>query len=937
MVIGTLGLPAALGAILLCAGSVQCLAQEREGPLVLYVATDGNDAWSGTLAHPDAAGTDGPLATLDAARDALRALRAEGRLPEGGATVMVAGGTYELSQTFELGSEDSGTAEAPVVFRAAPGEEVRLQGGRSVDAQAFSPVIEAAVVERLQEAARGQVLEADLGALGIPAPAPYPEKFRGFPAVPEVFFNDRRLAVASWPQEGWAHIARIIDSGSNPRVGDDTGRPGVFEYEGDRPDRWNVEAGVWLQGYWCFDWYAETIKVQSIDKATRQITLAQPHLYSVKQGNPSPRRYRALNLLEELDSPGEYYIDAARNTLYLWPPDEMAGARMVISTLSGPLVAIRDAAYIVLRGFTVEAGQGDGIVVSGGESVRVQACRVRNVRTVGVVVQGGARHRVEACDIHDTGTGGVVLSGGDRKALTPAGHEAVNNHIHHYSCHQLTYANAILIGGVGNRAAHNLIHDAPHQAIGVGGNDHIFEYNVVHHVCTQTDDCGAYYKGRDPSCRGNVVRYNFWHNIGSPMGHGNAAVYFDDGDGGDFVIGNVFFRCGEPGKGSFGTVFSHGGHDLWAENNVFIECKRALGSAPWNDKRWAEALRGEDWQNKLLRQVDITGPPYTTRYPALEGFMDPRPGVARVSHAVRNLLVMCGQVKSGNWQVDEEQNLVTDADPGFLDAAGGDFRLRPQAEVFTKLPGFEPIPFEQMGLYADELRPSPMVEAWTYDPPRPLPPLQETRAAAPAVKKGPAPVFPVPQAAGPITIDGIIDPAEWGGADPAAAMLLAQDYRCQKASRESRAWLAHDEQRLYLAVDNAVHPDTTLTGNRWGLDDAVEVSLRVPKEGKSAPICVVRGYGNGYLQYGTTADPAEEPGSMDVGGIVYRAEVVEKGRWTCEMSIPFSMLGFTPAEGVRSAFNLTVRKALDDLWLMWEGTGGHSYDVDRAGFVEFAR
>jgi hypothetical protein len=168
-------------------------------------------------------------------------------------------------------------------------------------------------------------------------------------------------------------------------------------------------------------------------------------------------------------------------------------------------------------------------------------------------------------------------------------------------------------------------------------------------------------------------------------------------------------------------------------------------------------------------------------------------------------------------------------------------------------------------------------------------------------------------------------------------MVLAQDYRCQKASRESRAWPAYDEQRLYLAVDNAVHPDTQLTGNRWGLDDAVEVSLRALKEGKSEPICVVRGYGNGYLQYGTTADPAQEPGSMDVGGIVYRAAVVEQGRWTCEMSIPFSMLGFSPTDGVRPAFNLTVRKVLDDLWLMWEGTGGHSFDVERAGCVEFVR
>jgi hypothetical protein len=122
-------------------------------------------------------------------------------------------------------------------------------------------------------------------------------------------------------------------------------------------------------------------------------------------------------------------------------------------------------------------------------------------------------------ELRNTGRGGIVLAGGDRKDLTPAGHRAINNHIWRFSQHQLTYANALMLEGVGNRAAHNLIHDAPHQAIGVSGNDHVLEYNVVHHICMETDDCGAFYKGRNPSCRGNVVCYNFWHHIGSPMGH----------------------------------------------------------------------------------------------------------------------------------------------------------------------------------------------------------------------------------------------------------------------------------------------------------------------------------------------------------------------------------------------------------------------------------
>ncbi|NCO40126.1 MAG: hypothetical protein GW892_15600 [Armatimonadetes bacterium] len=906
-------------------------------PLSFYVATDGNDAWSGTLAAANAGKTDGPFATLTRARDAVRALKATAPLPAGGVTVMVRAGTYEQQQTFELTAADSGTPEAPVIYRAAAGEEVRLTGGRAVPADAFGPVADAAVVARLDPAARGHVLQADLAALGIAELGQFPTRYRGAPTAPELFFNDQRMALAHWPNEGWTTIASIVDSGSRPRDGDNAGKPGIFEYAGDRPARWNAEAGVWLQGYWCYDWYAETIKVKSIDPAKRQIALAEPHLYGVKQGNPSPRRYRALNLLEELDQPGEYYIDRAGKRLYLWPPSELAGARLVLSTLTTPVVALTEAANVVVRGFVVEACLGDGLQVTGGTGDLMLACQVRNTRELGIRVTGGSAHRVEACDLHDTGTGGLVLSGGDRKTLTPAGQEAVNNHIWDYSRLQLTYANALMLAGVGNRAAHNLIHNAPHQAIGVAGNDHVFEYNVIHHICTETDDCGAYYKGRNPSCRGNVVRYNFWHNIGSPMGHGNAAVYFDDGDGGDTVFGNVFFRCGEPGRGSFGTVFSHGGHDLLAENNVFVECKRALGSAPWNDKRWKEAIDGGmgcEWATRLLKEVDITKPPYTTRYPELVGFMDPQPGQPRVSRAVRNVIAMCADVRSGNWQVSREENWVTDGDPGFVDAAKGDFRLRPDAEVFTRLPGFQPIPFEKMGLYTDELRPTLPVVAWPYDPPKPLPPLQQTAAAQPP-KKGPAPVFRVGRATGPISLDGVLSPAEWSGAAPESAMLLAQDASGAKAQRQSRAWLAYDQDRLYVAVDNAVAPETKLDGNQWGQHDAVEIGLQVVREGKPTPIYVIRGYGNGFLEFGTTPDGDAEPASMDPGDLAFKTAVPEPGRWTAEFALPFRMLDLDPAAAPKVAFNITVRKARDDLWLMWAGTRGHSYDVSRAGLLEF--
>lgn len=901
--------------------------------VALYVSPTGRDDWSGKIEKPNRAKSDGPFATLTRARDAIRDLKAKAALPKDGITVWVADGTYPQAASLAFTTDDSGTPECPIIYRAAAKAHPRLTGGRELPADAFAPLTTEAVLSRLVPAARGEVLVADLTALGITDLGQFPARYRGAPAVPELFCNDQRMTLARWPNTGWATIAKIIESGSIPRTGDAGATGGVFEYSGDAPGRWKIDQGVWLQGYWCFDWFDETIRIKALDPQSKQITLAEPTVYGVKQGNPSPRRYRALNVLEELDSPGEYYLDRANGKLYFWPPVKLAGARLALSTLNAPVVELKDASHVALRGFVIENGLGDGVAISGGEGNSVLACELRNLRQVGVNVGSGVGHRIVACDIHDTGTGGIILNGGDRKTLTPGRHEAINNHIWRYSMHQLTYANAILCQGVGQLMAHNLIHDAPHQAIGVGGNDHIFEYNVVHHICTETDDCGAYYKGRNPSCRGNIVRYNFWHNIGSPMGHGNAAVYFDDGDGGDFVIGNVFFRCGEPGRGSFGSVFSHGGFDLTADNNIFIECKRPLGSAPWPYQRYMDFLKDPMYRKLLVDEVDITSDLYTKRYPELVGFLEMPAERPRVSQARRNAFVMCAAVSGGNWQVPEGENWATDQDPGFVDMAKGDFRLRKDAALYRHLPGFQPVPFEQMGLYKDELRPVLPVEKWTYPAPQPLPPLNAATAPALQPKKGPAPVFKVERAAGPITIDGVIDAAEWGGSGPedAHAMPLAQDVNGNKVSRQSRAWLLHDQDRLYIAIANDVHPDTALTGNEWGQSEAVEVALQPDKK---KPIFVLRAFANGHLQFGQTPNGDQEPATMDPGAVIYRSQSTQKGNWTAELSIPLSMVDISLNITGRIAFNISVRKVRDDLWLMWEGTRGHSFDVTQAGLIE---
>src|SRR5262249_13624971 len=105
-----------------------------------YVAPNGNDHWSGTKPTPNRARTDGPFATLEGARNAVRSLHrgADHKpLARHATTVEIRGGRYELARPFALTEEDSGTAERPIVYRAREGEEVRLVGGKVL--KGFTP------------------------------------------------------------------------------------------------------------------------------------------------------------------------------------------------------------------------------------------------------------------------------------------------------------------------------------------------------------------------------------------------------------------------------------------------------------------------------------------------------------------------------------------------------------------------------------------------------------------------------------------------------------------------------------------------------------------------------------------------------------------------------------------------------------------------------
>ena len=668
-------------------------------PIVYYVAPGGSDRDSGKLAAP--------FATLEHARDVVRALKH----PGAPVTVYLRGGTYTLAAPLHFTPEDSGTAEAPITWAAYKDERPVISGGRAIAGWKEATV-------------QGKHLWV----------AEVPEVRDGKWYFHELWMNGRRAVRARNPNTGFFRVAGVpdLDLSKPYQNGNESFRyaPGQLA---NWPDLDDAEV-VFLMF-----WISAREKIASIDEAshTAKLTKHSPMRLTDGYGNHPPlARFYVENAFELLDAPGEWYLNRKTGTLYYMPlAGEQIGKAEALAPVLEQLVFFdgdpkndRTIEYVNFQGLTFAHAEWwlpaddlndkfqrqassfhpGAIQLTGARHCTFDRCVVSHVSSYGIHFSRGCDHdRITHCDLYDLGTGGVKVGEADRIGNLPPNarnpypdnpkletHDIeISDSVIREGSRVFHQGHGILIGqSYNNLVAHNDIRDFYQIGISVGwtwgygkslARNNVIEYNHIHKIGQgwSSDLGGIYSLGPQP---GTVLRNNLIHDIecADYIGRG---IYLDEGSTSVVVENNILYNTS---TGGFGLNY---GRSNIIRNNIFAFGKQAQIEPAGNMQK---APPGSSYT--LERNIFY----YRSSENLLLNPWEPRPSDKfTLDH---NLYWREGgaELKFGKRTLAEWRALGFDkesivADPQFADAKRGDFRLKPGSPA-EKI-GFQAIDMSTVG------------------------------------------------------------------------------------------------------------------------------------------------------------------------------------------------------------------------------------------------
>jgi len=623
--------------------------------------------------------------------------------------IRVAAGAYEPGD-LDFCEEDC-SPRTHIVWQGEVG--ATIDGALRIPAERWS-IPSDAILDRLTPETRPHVRAVSLTDLGLTAKDwgeevtiggfCMSEYYDGAPKGTncELSCEGRRMTKARYPNEGYLKLDGVLDEGDHNDLTPDRRNPrgGIYLVDADtaaRMKRWKNPEGAWLYGYLFFDWADSSTPIR-IDPEQRRLLPRYVSQYGAAAGQP----YYLYNVLEELDSEGEWYLDRRDGTLLFWP---MEGAKSVELAYAGrPLISLQGVSNLELRGFALTCSEA-GAIRATGHDLTLSDLTVSHIGTTAIRVEG-ERCSVRGCTLFELADDGIVMFGGDRKSLIHAENTVTDNIIHDFATVSRTYRPAISLNGVGHTAAHNLICNAPHAAIMYSGNEHLIEYNDIHDVVLDSSDAGAVYSGRDVVAHGTVIRYNRLRRIGA-NGFTPVGIYWDDCLSGQTAYGNLLIDVG-------GWGFQvGGGRENRVEHNLIV---RSGGAGIEFDDRMREGYLSGGWFGRgegFLADYEDRKPqkePWVSRYPLTRHIRhdddcdrdDPCFYVNPSFGAIReNITLSPGAPEhliaeaAYRFSHVESNPILQDAEAAGWDEQTG--YLLPACPALRALPDFPPIPIDKIG------------------------------------------------------------------------------------------------------------------------------------------------------------------------------------------------------------------------------------------------